>query len=116
MPRKSAAASAGPASAAIFAALGDETRLHLVARLCDEGPLSIVRLTEGVDVTRQAVSKHLRVLEEVGLVRGTRDGRENVWELEPRRLAVARRYLDHVSARWDETIDRLRAFVEDEDG
>jgi DNA-binding transcriptional ArsR family regulator len=99
-------------TAPVFAALGDETRLRLVARLCDEGPQSIARLTEGTDVTRQAVAKHLRVLADAGVVHGSRDGRESVWELEPRRLAEARRYLDVISTQWDEAIGRLRAFVE----
>src|SRR5690349_24964706 len=88
-------------AAPLFAALGDETRLRVVTRLCEEGPLSIARLTEGTDVTRQAVTKHLRVLETAGLVHGTRDGRENVWQLEPRRIAEARRLLDEISAEWD---------------
>lgn len=98
-------------AAPVFAALGDETRLHVVTRLCEEGPLSIVRLTEGANVTRQAVTKHLRILENAGLVRSARDGRENVWELEPRRIAEARRLLDVISAEWDDTLERLRAFV-----
>jgi DNA-binding transcriptional ArsR family regulator len=101
------------AAAPVFAALGDETRLRVVARLCEEGPLSIARLTEGASVTRQAVTKHLRVLEEAGLVKGARDGRENVYQLAPRRLAEARQHLELISTEWDRTIDRLRAFVED---
>jgi DNA-binding transcriptional ArsR family regulator len=101
------------ASAPLFAALGDGTRLRLVARLSAGGPLSIARLTSGGDVTRQAVTKHLHVLAGAGLVRSHRRGRESLWELEPRRLDVARRYLDLISRRWDETLDRLRASVED---
>jgi DNA-binding transcriptional ArsR family regulator len=100
-------------AAPLFAALGDETRLHVVTRLCEEGPLSIARLTEGANVTRQAVTKHLRILENAGLVHSTRDGRENVWELEPRRIAEARRLLDVISDEWDDTLERLRVFVED---
>src|SRR5262245_64096448 len=96
MPRSQAARSWREA-APLFAALGDETRLRVVARLCEEGPLSITRLTEGADVSRQAVTKHLRVLADAGLVRSAREGRENVWELEPRRLAEARRLLDVIS-------------------
>jgi DNA-binding transcriptional ArsR family regulator len=99
--------------AAVFAALGDPTRLGLVARLCAGGPLSIARLTEGTDVTRQAVTKHLRVLSKAGLVHGTRLGREHVWELETRKLEAARRYLDLVSQRWDAALDRLKRAVED---
>ncbi len=99
--------------APVFAALGDETRLRVVTRLCAEGPLSISRLTEGTNVTRQAVTKHLRVLETAGLVHSSRDGRENVYEFEPRRIAEARRLLDVISAEWDDRLERLRVFVED---
>src|SRR5690348_7270610 len=83
----------GP-SALLFAALGDSTRLWLVSRLCDGGPMSITSLTAGSCVTRQAISKHLRVLEGAGLVRSMRRGRESVWQLEQRRLREARRYLE----------------------
>jgi DNA-binding transcriptional ArsR family regulator len=100
-------------SAPVFAALGDPTRLRLVARLCDGGPLSIGKLTAGSDVTRQAITKHLRVLEEAGLVRGTRRGRESVWQLERRRLEDARRHLELIAAEWDAALRRLREFVED---
>lgn len=100
-------------AAPLFAALGDETRLRVVTRLCEAGPLSIAKLTEGGTVTRQAVSKHLQVLEDVGLVKGARDGRESVYELQPQRLNEARRLLDLVSQEWDNTLDRLRTFVED---
>jgi DNA-binding transcriptional ArsR family regulator len=99
-------------SAPLFSALGDEMRLHLVARLCEEGPLSITRLTEGADVSRQAVTKHLQVLAGAGLVKSARDGRENLWQLEPGRLAEARRLLELISQEWDDTLDRLKAFVE----
>ena len=101
-------------SAPLFAALGDEVRLRLVSRLCDEGPLSITRLTAGSRVTRQAITKHLRVMEAAGLVRSTRHGRESVWRLERRRLRAARRYLDIISKQWDDALGRLREFVEDE--
>ena len=111
--RRLAALAALPEAAPLFAALGDETRLRLVSRLCDEGPMSIVALTEGTDVTRQAVTKHLRVMEEAGLVHVTRHGRATVWELEPRRLAQARRHLDAISSQWDEALGRLKSFVED---
>ena len=100
------------ASAPLFAALGDETRLRLVSRLCTEGPLSIAKLTSGASVTRQAITKHLRVLSAAGLVRSTRDGRENVYELEPRRLTEARRYLERISDQWDQALGRLKTLVE----
>ncbi len=101
------------ASAHLFAALGDETRLRLVFRLSHGGPMSIARLTEGSRVTRQAITKHLRVMEASGLVRSARRGRENVWQLERRRLEDARRYLDMISKQWDDALLRLRAFVEE---
>ena len=99
-------------SAPVFAALGDETRLRLVARLCARGPASIARLTAGSKVTRQAITKHLHVLAGAGLVRSRRRGRERLWELEPRQLEEARRCLDVISAQWDEALDRLKIFVE----
>ncbi len=98
--------------APVFAALGDETRLRLVAGLCAAGPQSIVRLTRGSKVTRQAVAKHLRVLAGAGLVRGVRQGRESRWELEPGQLEEARRCLDLISRQWDEALGRLAAAVE----
>jgi len=99
-------------AAPLFAALGDPTRLRLVARLCDEGPLSIARLAEREPVSRQAVTKHLRALERARLARSARAGRERVWELDPERLAEARRWLEQASSRWDAAIGRLRALVE----
>jgi DNA-binding transcriptional ArsR family regulator len=99
-------------SASVFAALGDPTRLGVVARLCREGSASIARLTEGSDVSRQAIRKHLEVLERTGLVRGRRQGRESLWELDPRGLEIARHYLDVVSRRWDDRLEQLRAVVE----
>jgi DNA-binding transcriptional ArsR family regulator len=101
-------------AAPVFSALGDETRLGIVARLCSSGPLSIARLTEGARVTRQAVTKHLHILAAAGLVRGSRDGREQVWEIQPKRFIEARRSLDLISDRWDEAIERLRDLVENE--
>lgn len=100
-------------SAPIFAALGDPTRLDLLARLGRSGPQSIVRLTRGSPLTRQAITKHLRVLAGAGLVRGTRLGRESRWELEPEPLEVARRYLELASKRWDSALARLKRFVEE---
>jgi DNA-binding transcriptional ArsR family regulator len=107
--RGSAARQAAP----VFAALGDLTRLGLVRRLSGEGPLSISRLSEGTGMTRQAVTRHLHALGKVGLVRDTRQGREHVFSLDLKRLAIARQYLDHVSAQWDAAAARLKAFVEE---
>jgi DNA-binding transcriptional ArsR family regulator len=108
--RAEAAALAG--TAPVFAALGDPTRLRLVARLCREGPLSISRLSDGAGVTRQAVTKHLRVLAGAGLARGSRQGRERLWRLEAAPLDEARRSLERISQRWDEALGRLKAAVE----
>jgi DNA-binding transcriptional ArsR family regulator len=94
-------------SAPLFAALGDETRLGLVSRLCKDGPMSITRLTAGTSVTRQAITKHLLVMEGAGLVRSARHGRESVWQLDQRRLEDARRYLDQISSQWDAALARL---------
>jgi DNA-binding transcriptional ArsR family regulator len=103
-----------PASAkvALFAALGDQTRLRIVARLAD-GPLSIASLTADSTITRQAVTKHLRVLERARLVHATRHGRETHWQLDRKRLEEARSYLDQISRQWDRALARLRGFVED---
>lgn len=103
-------------AAPIFAALGDETRLRLVSRLCTDGPLSISRLTDGEGVTRQAITKHLHVLEEAGVVRSLRQGRESLWELEPAPLEEARRCLDRISQQWDASLGRLKKLVEGPEG
>lgn len=100
------------AAAPIFAALGDETRLTIVTRLCTEGPLSIARLTVGGPITRQAVTKHLHVLAQAGLAHSSQIGRERVWELEPQPLLIAQECLSQISAQWDEALARLRQFVE----
>lgn len=98
-------------SAALFAALGDETRLKIVSRLSREG-MSITRLTAGSSITRQAITKHLRVLEHARLVHCTRRGRETIWHLDGQRFDDARRYLDTISAQWDTALSRLRELVE----
>jgi DNA-binding transcriptional ArsR family regulator len=98
--------------APVFAALGDPTRLAIVARLCAEGPLSITRLSEDAGVSRQAITKHLETLADAGVVHDARAGRERIWQLEPRRLALATRELDRMAAQWDAALGRLRAFVE----
>jgi DNA-binding transcriptional ArsR family regulator len=103
---------AGPSPAPVFAALGDRTRLALLSRLSDGRTRSIARLSEGTDLTRQAITKHLRVLEEAGLVTQSRIGRESRFALRPEPLAEARSYLDAVSQQWDEALGRLKSFVE----
>jgi DNA-binding transcriptional ArsR family regulator len=99
-------------SAPIFAALGDERRLRLVTRLGARGPQSIVQLTQGAGITRQAVTKHLRVLSGAGLVHDARAGRERRWELDLSRLEDARQALDTIARQWDATLGRLKEFVE----
>jgi DNA-binding transcriptional ArsR family regulator len=97
----------------VFAALGDDTRLHLIDRLCDSGPASITTLAADAQVSRQAIAKHVRVMERAGLVRSSRHGRERVCELNRQRLVDARHYLDIISRQWDDALGRLRALVED---
>lgn len=96
-----------------FAALGDETRLALVARLAAGQARSIAQLTEGSKLTRQAITKHLRVLANAGMVRCTRAGREARYEFEPRPIVEMHLYLEFVSRQWDQALSRLKALVED---
>jgi DNA-binding transcriptional ArsR family regulator len=110
--RRSTAASKRRTHAIVFAALGDETRLSLVAKLSGGQPRSIAQLTEGSKLTRQAITKHLRVLESVALVRSVRSGRENLFEFDPQPIEDARKYLDLVSEQWDQALARLKSFVE----
>ena len=112
MRKRHRSAAGTVASAAIFAALGDETRLRLIARLSDDGPLSIASLADGFDISRQAISKHLRVISSAGLAKSEQRGRETVWQLESEALDEAKRYLDLISKDWDDKLRRLKAFVE----
>jgi DNA-binding transcriptional ArsR family regulator len=98
--------------APVFAALGDETRLSLLARLCGGQPHSISQLTEGSKLTRQAITKHLRVLESVGIVHSVRTGRESRFEFDPEPMEGIKEYLDFVSEQWDQALSRLKSFVE----
>lgn len=107
------AAAALRTRATIFAALGDETRLGLLARLTSGEPQSIARLTEGTRLTRQAITKHLRVLEDAGVVHSVRTGRESRFVLDPKPIVSAQAYLEHVSQQWDSALGRLKALVED---
>jgi DNA-binding transcriptional ArsR family regulator len=100
------------ATAPVFAALGDETRLSLLARLSGGQRFSIAQLTEGSRLTRQAITKHLRVLERAKVVRCVRAGRESLFEFDPRPVYEIRDYLDQVSAQWDQALARLKSFVE----
>ena len=110
---RASASAALKARAEIFAALGDATRLSVLDRLSRGTPQSIIRLTAGTQLTRQAVTKHLRVLEAAGVVRSVRAGRESLYALEPNPIDELRRYLETVSAQWDDALARLKAFVEE---
>ncbi len=100
------------ASAPVFAALGDETRLRLVAKLCGGQARSIAQLTEGSKLTRQAITKHLRVLEKAQIVHSVRRGRESRFEFDPEPMDEIKKYLERVSEQWDRALSRLKAFVE----
>ncbi len=101
------------AHAPVFAALADETRLSLVVKLSHGHSYSISQLTEGSKLTRQAVTKHLRVLESVGIVHSTRMGRENLFAFNPQPIEGLREYLNFVSEQWDQALSRLKSFVEE---
>jgi DNA-binding transcriptional ArsR family regulator len=99
-------------SAPIFAALGDETRLRMIAVLCAGGAMSIAQLTEGTEITRQAVTKHLLVLAEAGLVRDVKVGRERLWEFEPSQIDAARKSLELIARQWDHALLKLKKTLE----
>jgi len=96
----------------MFAALGDQTRLEMVARLCADGPMSTLRLGAGSGLSRQAISKHLQVLADAGLVRSVRRGRDAIWQVEPEQLQQASSYLDEISRQWDHSLAALKNLVE----
>jgi DNA-binding transcriptional ArsR family regulator len=100
------------AHAPTFAALGDETRLSLVAKLSGGQPYSISQLTQGSRLTRQAITKHLQVLERAKIVHSVRMGRESLFELDPQPIDGLRKYLEIVSEQWDQALSRLKSFVE----
>jgi len=112
-PSRAFARSRPRAGAPVFAALGDKTRLSLIAKLSNGQARSISELTHGTRMTRQAITKHLRVLEDAGLVRSAQSGRENRFHLDPAPIEAMKEYLDSVSQRWDQTLGRLKAFVEE---
>src|SRR6266404_4610361 len=120
MSRPSAGARSSPGkipalrnSAPVFAALGDETRLRLIAVLCAGGAMSIAQLTSGTEITRQAVTKHLHVLADAGMVHDVKVGREHLWEFEPAQLEEARRSLEAIGQQWDHALNRLKMAAED---
>jgi DNA-binding transcriptional ArsR family regulator len=110
--RSSSAAGRYP-RAPVFAALGDATRLSLIAKLSAGQPHSISQLTEGCRLTRQAITKHLRVLQSVGIVHSVHRGRENLFAFDPKPIEESRKYLNFVSEQWDQALSRLKSFVED---
>ena len=109
---RSAAAARLAEAAPVFAALGDATRLRLVARLCGGGPLSIARLSEGAGVTRQAIAKHLSVLADAGLVESVRAGRELRYRARGARLSSLADALDAIGRRWDHRLEALKRIAE----
>jgi DNA-binding transcriptional ArsR family regulator len=113
-PKRRSASASKPLSncAPLFAALGDEVRLKLIAVLCVGGAMSITQLTSGTDITRQAVTKHLGVLAAAGLVRDVKIGRERLWEFEPTQLDEARRSLEAIAQQWDHALAKLKHAVE----
>jgi DNA-binding transcriptional ArsR family regulator len=111
--RRSSRAAARRPRAPVFAALGDEVRLSLIAKLCAGQPHSISQLTEGTGLTRQAITKHLRVLESVGIVHGVHRGRESRFEFDPKPMEETKKYLNFVSEQWDQALSRLKSFLED---
>ena len=98
--------------ASVFAALGDPTRLKLVAVLCAGGAFSIAQLTTNTHISRQGVTKHLQVLADAGVVRDVKAGRERRWQLEPARIEEARRTLESIGQQWDVALGKLKAFAE----
>jgi DNA-binding transcriptional ArsR family regulator len=114
--RRKSAAAAKPKPlqiyAPVFAALGDEIRLKLIAALCVGGAMSITQLTSGTDISRQAITKHLGVLAAAGLVRDVKVGRERLWEFEPTQLDEARRTLELIGQQWDHALAKLKFAVE----
>jgi DNA-binding transcriptional ArsR family regulator len=101
--------------APILAALGDESRLEIVRKLSRGGPLSITEIAKDADISRQAVTKHLQALNDAGLLRSERQGRERIWWLEPKRLEEVRSQLARISQQWDEALERLKRYVEEDE-
>lgn len=100
-------------AASVFDALGDPHRLRIVIGLCDTGPSSTLRVAQAVPLSRQAATKHLELLQAVGVVSSAKRGRERIWAVQPEPLTAASDYLTALSNRWDQAIGRLKAFLED---
>lgn len=105
---------AGAGLASVFFALGDETRLRLVAVLCAGGAASIAQLTATTDISRQAVTKHLQVMADAGIVHDVKVGRERLWQLDPTQLDEARRTLELIGRQWEEALGKLKFTLENE--
>jgi len=103
---------ASDALAGVFAALGDPTRLKLVAVLCAGGAFSIAQLTANTAISRQGVTKHLQVLSDAGMVRDVKLGRERLWQFDPAQIDEARRTLEVIGRQWEAALGKLKAFVE----
>ena len=107
-----AIAHSSQALARVFAALGDPTRLQLVAVLCAGGAFSIVQLTANTNISRQAVTKHLQVLSDAGVARDMKAGRQRLWHLDPARIEEAKRTLEVIGRQWEIALGKLKAFAE----
>jgi DNA-binding transcriptional ArsR family regulator len=113
MSKRAEAQVPAPDLADVFFALGDATRLRIIAALCAGGAFSIAQLTASTDITRQAVTKHLQVLAEAGLVKDMKMGRERLWQLDPTQIEEARKSLEIIGRQWEMALGKLKAFVED---
>lgn len=111
-PRASKAPPRAADLAPVFFALGDSTRLRLIALLCAGGAFSIAQLTANTQITRQAVTKHLQVLAEAGLVKDLKVGRERLWQFDPAQLEEARRSLEIIGRQWEQALGKLKASIE----
>ena len=111
-PRRAREKRRWDAEARVFAALGDPTRLRLVAVLCAGGAFSIAQLTANTEISRQGVTKHLEVLSQAGVVRDVKSGRERLWQLEPGQIEEAKRTLELIGRQWETALGKLKAFVE----
>ena len=111
-PKGAGQKAALPGLAPVFFALGDETRLRIIAALCAGGVFSIAQLTAGTDITRQAVTKHLLVLSDAGLVKDLKIGRERLWQFDPARLDEARRSLEIIGRQWESALMKLKISLE----
>ncbi|HEV2527994.1 MAG TPA: metalloregulator ArsR/SmtB family transcription factor [Thermomicrobiales bacterium] len=114
MAERSLAQDDDRAAVVVFAALGDSTRLALIRRLGDGRSHPIAQLANDLPQTRQAITRHLAVLEQAGIVTGEHVGREHRYQLRPDGLRTGRDYLDRAASQWDDALDRLRHFLDDD--